>query len=415
MNYESEGWLISPEVKLSAGANAVLTFEQAWNFFSSMEVAAEEASVYVREVGGKWVKLKVPETPAKNGWTWVPSGNIDLSAYNGKSIQIGFCYTSTDAAAGTWELRNVKLADGAAVAQAAGVQTSTRAISETSALETKNAVYYYDGSAWSVAKGVSVLNPADYTEMGVSNNSLENAADLIPIYLKNNLPYALNGDQRFVVYNKTQVGLFVFDGTAWTLNNNGLENVTGRFSRDSKGWSFVKYIGKSTFKLFTQEQLELDRSYLIAHQGYCAMPVNAKNYGYMYTADIEAKNGTVVLPSDVNAFRFVTSVNVDGVEYKAPDGSFLILDSKDRYNYYDGSHGSFQLGETVNIEGGQIGAGYCWTASLNNDGTWKIENRYAEGNVRVLLFTLYKGTTPEFTIFTSFGDNDAYPQLYLMD
>lgn len=35
------------------------------------------------------------------------SGAIDLSAYVGKKVKLAFHYTSTDAIAGTWELKNV--------------------------------------------------------------------------------------------------------------------------------------------------------------------------------------------------------------------------------------------------------------------------------------------------------------------
>ena len=45
--------------------------------------------------------------PAQLSWTFVGSGNVSLSAFAGKKIQIGFKYTSTAAKAGTWEVKNV--------------------------------------------------------------------------------------------------------------------------------------------------------------------------------------------------------------------------------------------------------------------------------------------------------------------
>ena len=111
-NYDAESWLISPELAISKNANAVLTFTQAVNFFSNINVAKEEATVNVREKGGKWVALTIPNYPSKLSWSFEESGDIDLSAYNGKTIQIGFCYKSTAAKSGTWEIDAVKLADG---------------------------------------------------------------------------------------------------------------------------------------------------------------------------------------------------------------------------------------------------------------------------------------------------------------
>lgn len=40
-------------------------------------------------------------------WTWSWSNVIDLKAYAGKKIQIGFKYGSTAEGADTWEIRNL--------------------------------------------------------------------------------------------------------------------------------------------------------------------------------------------------------------------------------------------------------------------------------------------------------------------
>lgn len=107
-NHASDSWLVSPEIDLSAQSAAFLSFDQAMNFFSSIETAKSETSVNIREVGStEWTRLDVPAYPASMSWDFTNSGDIDLAAYIGKKVEIGFRYTSTDAKAGTWEIRNV--------------------------------------------------------------------------------------------------------------------------------------------------------------------------------------------------------------------------------------------------------------------------------------------------------------------
>ncbi len=107
-NHASESWLISPVIDLAGRTAAFLSFDQAMNYFTSIAKAQTEATVNIREEGSEtWTKLTVPSYPDALGWDFKNSGSIDLSAYLGKKVQIGFCYTSTDSKAGTWEVKNV--------------------------------------------------------------------------------------------------------------------------------------------------------------------------------------------------------------------------------------------------------------------------------------------------------------------
>lgn len=107
-NHASESWLISPVIDLTGQSAAYLSFDQAMNYFTSIAKAQSETTVNIREEGAQtWTKLTVPSYPDALGWDFKGSGSIDLSAYLGKKVQIGFCYTSTDTKAGTWEIKNV--------------------------------------------------------------------------------------------------------------------------------------------------------------------------------------------------------------------------------------------------------------------------------------------------------------------
>lgn len=236
---DSEGWLISDEFTLTENANAVLTFDQAFNYFTDAATAAKEATVNIREVGGAWVNLTVPTLPETMGWTFVASGDIDLSAYNGKTVQIGFCYKSTAAKAGTWELNNVKVVDGGATRT-----SSTRAALAAVPTVSKNAIYTFDGKAWTVPGSMLVLQPADYTAMGQSYGNLSGTLpeQLLPAYLSNALPYASEEAAEFVVYK-------YYNGSSTSYKASQLTKINGvwvmntgatveKFSRMDNVWKF---------------------------------------------------------------------------------------------------------------------------------------------------------------------------------
>ena len=103
-NYDTESWLISPVIDLSAATSPVLTFKHAVNFFESVDKAKEEASVWAKAEGGDWAQLSGVNYPTSLSWTFVESGEVSLAAYAGKKVQIAFKYVSTATKAGTWEL-----------------------------------------------------------------------------------------------------------------------------------------------------------------------------------------------------------------------------------------------------------------------------------------------------------------------
>lgn len=237
-NYAAQAWLISPEIDLTAYADATFSFEQATNFFSNVNVLPDEAAVYVREVGGNWVKLS-PAYPETLSWTFVSSGDIDLSAFSGKKIQIGFCYTS-DAKAGTWEVKNIKMM---ATPKSRAAAASRGAIS----IPTVNlyAVYHYDGSKWAAAgSNFAVLQPADYTAMGQRYPNLSTAEPYLSKYLNVNYPYASADDVKYVFWANYASGAttvkcsaYKYDGSAWAADS-FIAEETNQFVRNNGKWLF---------------------------------------------------------------------------------------------------------------------------------------------------------------------------------
>ena len=103
-NYATESWLISPTIDLTGVTTATLTFDHAAKFFSN---AAEELTVWVKAAGEEYQQVAVPNYPSGSDWAYISSGDIDLTAFAGKMIQVAFKYVSTASAAATWEIKNV--------------------------------------------------------------------------------------------------------------------------------------------------------------------------------------------------------------------------------------------------------------------------------------------------------------------
>jgi hypothetical protein len=90
-------------------ASPVLTFSHAVNKFGTIDDVATQAKVVVSTDGGStWNNLEGVTFPTSLSWTFLDV-TVDLSAYEGKTIQIAFAYTSSESSAGTWEVKNFLL------------------------------------------------------------------------------------------------------------------------------------------------------------------------------------------------------------------------------------------------------------------------------------------------------------------
>lgn len=107
--YAVDTWAISPEIDLSGYSEGYFTVHNACNYLNDSATFSQYCNVAVREIGGSWTEVTMPTLPAGNSWTFIDSGNIDLTQFMGKKIQIGFHYTSTASLAGTWEIDEVKV------------------------------------------------------------------------------------------------------------------------------------------------------------------------------------------------------------------------------------------------------------------------------------------------------------------
>ena len=139
-NYESESWLISPEINLSNVPASYLTFEHAGGYFGT---ASEEATVWVSRDGGEWEQLIINKDDYPTNWTFISAGNWDLTEYSGSKIRIAFRYTSTLKKAGTWEVRNVAILSGNLVSTEIPVVDPTKTSwMELPAMDDENLEYH---------------------------------------------------------------------------------------------------------------------------------------------------------------------------------------------------------------------------------------------------------------------------------
>ena len=112
-SYESESWLISPTIDMNGHSSAVLTFDHTANKLNGSPAdyytvwASTDYTAGLPETA-TWRELTVPTYPAGTNWTFVASGDIDMSSYLGNNnVHIAFRYTSEDGNSGSWEVKNV--------------------------------------------------------------------------------------------------------------------------------------------------------------------------------------------------------------------------------------------------------------------------------------------------------------------
>lgn len=178
-NYASESWLISPVVDLSSETEAYLNFEHANNYFSSTEVLSEQASVWAREENGEWAKLDGISYSGNNGWTFVNSGYINLSAYVGKKMQFAFVYKSTAEKAGTWEVKNVVIARTAPSTTGPEVPDNAIVIELNSSLDWTTATHETYGAGYeTTVDGIQIA----YYKYGNNNDARQPDSDHIRVY-----------------------------------------------------------------------------------------------------------------------------------------------------------------------------------------------------------------------------------------
>lgn len=121
-SHASESWAVSPAILLGDSKKATLSFKHAINKLADVSTMKDMMTAWVSTnyagdvKTAEWQQLVIPKYPEGVSWIFVESGDIDLTAYCGKTIYIAFKYTSTDDNSGGWEIDNFTIkGDGTAM------------------------------------------------------------------------------------------------------------------------------------------------------------------------------------------------------------------------------------------------------------------------------------------------------------
>ena len=142
----ADAYAVSPVFDLTNRIKPIsITQTFAYNYITVAQVP-EYFTIAVREEGAtEWTVLTAAPAPeAMNQWTYVDDYAIDLGAYEGKKIQIGYHYVADGTVCGSWQIKNILVK---------GKKSS--AVSDITVEDSDAPVVYYN------MQGVRVANPAN--------------------------------------------------------------------------------------------------------------------------------------------------------------------------------------------------------------------------------------------------------------
>lgn len=273
--YDNEDWMITSEIDLTETPDAILNFSQAQNFLSG---DWQQTFIYIIEGytagdaldANDWTEVVLADEnkPTGNNYDYVESGDISLSAYNGKKIHVAFVYKSAALDdASTWQIS----------------QLSVKGYGRPEG-ETYNVLYAFDGSDWATPTGVYNLQRDDYTQMGTGpgeyGNFSSSAApeDYLPVFLENKYPYAQEGDMMIMVYKyysggaKTIASEYTYKDGMWATMPEKSEQYI--YAAGELGWVFDPTV---SFKM-SKEDYDIIVVYSIAEHGKTSKYVTSEYY-----------------------------------------------------------------------------------------------------------------------------------------
>lgn len=397
-DYAAESWLISPEIDLSNATNATLTFEYVARYFTNLP---ENITLWITESSAEnWQQLTIPNHVLQDAWTpFAKSGDIDLNAYKGKKVKIGFKYACTEKA-GTYELKNISIEDRVAgetpeepvnpgdnesskenpftVATAISKYNSSKPLADT--WVKGYVVGYVNGMSidGSILNDLSGITDDNKTNLLISDN--KNETDY-----KNCLVLQLpSGDVRNGLNlkdNPSNLGkeVIVKGSLEKYFGTYGLKSIT-EYVLDGQSSGGTEDGEKTTFTKVTEIS---EGTYVFAalSDGVYKIAQNietSKTYGYLYVNDVTSDGNTISTVS--KGLTFTIKSTADG---------YTIQDESARYLIMTGTYNSFNL--TENPTEGQY-----WDITSNADGTFTIKNKATNKWIQY---------SKDYTSFGSYSDS----------
>ncbi|MDE6496351.1 MAG: choice-of-anchor J domain-containing protein [Duncaniella sp.] len=409
-------YAVSPVIDLSEAKSASMTFDHAAKFQTTLR---DLCGAVVRLEGAtEWIALTIPTWPEAGSWTFVSSGDIDLSAYAGKKIQLGFKYGSSDAGADTWEIKNLKISsEGSAVNPPVdpdptpgdeSTKENPYTVAQAIALgsDYKQAVWvkgfivgYVDGKNY--AEGCVFGNTAaEGAEVSKTNILIAGSKDETDV--NNCMPVQLptGAERNALNLNANPANL----GKELTINAYltkyfavpGLKkegDATYEYVLNGEGSEPIDPPVVETAKFVKAAAIESGKKYLLVADGKAATGKvkDDKAYGYLLV-DAVAIDGDVATASAAYAF---TITAVEGAyTIQRPDGTYVAMKGIfNSFNFYASPE-----------------EWYEWVISINNDGTADIWNSDADK---------YVAYDAEFSSYGCYPEDKAEtcikPTLYVLD
>ncbi len=142
----ADAYAVSPVFDLTNRIKPIsITQTFAYNYITVAQIP-EYFTIAVREEGAtEWTVLTAAPAPeAMNKWTYVDDYAIDLGAYEGKKIQIGYHYVADGTVCGGWQIKDILV-----------MGKKSSAVSDITVEDSDAPVVYYN------MQGVRVANPAN--------------------------------------------------------------------------------------------------------------------------------------------------------------------------------------------------------------------------------------------------------------
>jgi hypothetical protein len=237
VNNPNEDWLISAKIDLTNSSNTYMQLSHAVEYFETGCLFILVSTNYdgTNYSSAKWKEIPFPDYTGSNKNKYVETNAIDISAYDGKKINIAFKYVSTSVNAPYWGIGNVKVGPYGYKVTGASPYTVED-------------FYQYNSTDWTKMSGVYKLNSADYEKMGLSTYYLSGSKatlDYLPTFAAKQNPYAKDGTAIIYVYS-------FYDGTetitladkltktdgVWISSFNYIRTVSEPYASTVSGWVF---------------------------------------------------------------------------------------------------------------------------------------------------------------------------------
>lgn len=299
-------WLITKKIDLSTLAKPELSFDVCVGYYNancltvliSEDFDGTEANISKATWKDVTSSFAIPQAPASGYGTFASAGSYNMSSYAGKKVYVAFRYqaddTSTPKKTTTYQLDNIKVFE----------EEIGLTVEET---EKQYDAYMFVADKWQQVnnKTILVLQPADYTAMGLTYMTTAQAPNYLPVWLKAKYPYAQEGDERTVVYKTSKTNNYAntvsFNNGNWEVNSTIVEKTSQFLYSNQVRWFFdpTLYVTMKVGKTETDDYM---------------MIVN-----YIKTSTIAQQNPNIVNSYGDTEYYYGANANYGNITYREAD------------------------------------------------------------------------------------------------